>query len=149
MNYYKLLPALLLLSCTNPEKKPADKEGPATSVTDCYRYVNNKDTVTLKIIHVGENKTGTLVYNFFEKDRNEGTIQGYIKNGLLIADYSYRAEGMQSVRQLAFKKIGENWVEGYGDLDILGDTVRYLNIDSLDYSKGIVLKPFDCKESPH
>lgn len=146
MNKYLFL--LLLLACTNPDRKPADKAGPATSLVNCYRYINNQDTVVLKLITVGENMTGTLVYNFFEKDRNEGTIQGYIKDGVLLADYNFRAEGMQSLRQVAFKKTGDDYTEGYGEMDMSGEKMRFANTDSLDFSTGIVLKPFDCHERP-
>ena len=147
-NYKLLIPTLLLFACTNAEKKPADKEGPATNVANCYQYINKKDTVTLKIVAAGENVTGDLVYNFFEKDRNEGTIQGYIKDGVLIAIYSFRAEGMQSIRQVAFKKTGDGYTEGTGELDMAGAETRFVNIDSLDFSGSIVLKPFDCNDLP-
>ncbi len=145
MPNYKLLLPLFLFACNNPEKNPADNAGPATSPTSCYRYINNKDTVTLKLITVGENMTGILVYNFFEKDRNEGTIQGFIKNGILLVNYNFRSEGMYSQRQVAFKKTGDNYTEGFGEMEMIEEKMRFANTDSLDFSKGIVLKPFDCK----
>ncbi len=36
---------------------------------------------------------------------------------LLIADYSYNSEGIQSVRQIAFKKTGKTFIEGYGETE--------------------------------
>jgi hypothetical protein len=147
MNKYKLLiPTLFLFSCTNPEKKPADHAGPATVLGNCFRYINNRDTVTLKLVVVGENISGELVYDYFEKDRNVGSIQGTIKDSILIAEYLYMSEGTQNKRPVIFKKTGDSYTEGSGEMEMVGEKLQFHNPDSLDYSAGIVLKPVDCNE---
>ena len=82
-----------------------------------------------------------LNFNFIqlkEKDKNKGTIRGRITNGFLIADYTFMSEGTESVRQVAFKKQGSSFVEGYGnDLN---------NPDSLDFSNSFKLTEISCEE---
>jgi hypothetical protein len=67
----------LFFSCNNQQQestitKPVAKPGPF----NCYRYTNKNDTVILKTVFANDFITGTLVYNFYEKDKNKGTIQG-------------------------------------------------------------------------
>ena len=100
----------------------------------------------LKTISVNGYITGTLVYNFYEKDKNKGTIQGKMTGDLLVADYTFNAEGMESVRQVAFKKTGTAFIEGYGDIKTINDKAIFKNIDSLDFSHSPVLSEIDCEK---
>ena len=135
----------LFFSCNNHHQestinKPVTKPGQL----NCYRYVNNRDTVILRTTSVNGSITGTLVYNFYEKDKNKGTIQGQMKSELLIADYTYYSEGVQSVRQIAFKKNGKTFIEGYGEPETKNGKTIFKNIDSLDFNHSIILNEIDC-----
>ena len=99
----------LLVSCNqggkntrNPDSQP-DKAVKPTSQSNCYRYAGANDTITLNLIHTGDSITGTLVYNFKEKDDNSGILNGSMKGNILVAEYTFLSEGVQSVRQVAFK----------------------------------------------
>jgi hypothetical protein len=95
---------------------------------------------------IDKSVTGTLVYNIFQKDKNTGTIQGEMDGPLLIADYSFFAEGVNSVRQVAFKRIDNTFVEGTGEVaEQYGKTV-FKNIDSLDYDSHVVLTEAACEK---
>jgi hypothetical protein len=137
--------AILMISCNSPEKE-TDKSGTKdTSVTNCYRYTNKKDTVTLQLVRTGESLTGTLVYNLYEKDKNTGTIQGFMKKNLLVAEYKFVSEGMLSTRQVAFKWEGNTLIEGYGDSFRKNDKVYFKNLDSLSFSNSIKLTEINCQ----
>ncbi|CAN5840198.1 hypothetical protein BH11BAC7_BH11BAC7_00990 [soil metagenome] len=138
---------ILLFSCNNP---PSDSKTTDTTIvsttTQCYRYINNKDTVILKILETNGAIGGTLMYNFFEKDKNTGTFKGEMKGNLLIAQYTFMSEGMESVRAVAFKKSGENFIEGYGESEEKNGKDVFKNTDSLNFSNSILLSPHACEK---
>jgi hypothetical protein len=100
----------------------------------CYAWQSGKDSAVLNLQVAGEKVSGTLSYNLFEKDKNKGAITGNIKDDLIIADYTFQAEGMTSVREVVFKIDGGNLVEGMGDIDVDGDTARFKNKTELEFN---------------
>lgn len=99
----------------------------------CYSMTVNNDTATLRLNVIDSMVTGQLSYHWKEKDHNDGTLKGVVRDSLIIADYTFRSEGMLSVRQVVFKMNGTSLTEGYGDLNTSSDTVRFKNIASLNY----------------
>ena len=140
----KAIPILLLvsacLSC-NPQNRDAATTGSQqagsknTSTTHCYAYTSARDTILLTIIRTGDSVTGTLVYRLREKDSNTGTIRGRISGEIMVADYTFMSEGMLSIRQVAYKKEGEAWVEGYGE---------YTKPESLVFNSSMKLASVTC-----
>jgi hypothetical protein len=141
-----IISIIILFSACNDDKKVVDKKDAITKtdVLACYQYIKNKDTVVLKTINVNGFITGTLEYILFEKDKNQGTIQGQMKGDILVADYTFMSEGIQSVRQVAFKKMGSAFVEGYGDIENKDGKDYFKNIDSLKYQESMQLTAFEC-----
>ncbi|MEO5996613.1 MAG: hypothetical protein ABIN89_07775 [Chitinophagaceae bacterium] len=139
---------LCLYSCGNNQTREvaSNNASTKTSLLNCYRYINNNDTVLLKTILVNGFMTGTLVYNFYQKDKSRGTIQGKMKDSLLIADYTYMSEGTQSVRQVAFKLNGKTFIEGYGETENNNQKTIFKNIDSLNFDHSIVLGEVECEK---
>jgi hypothetical protein len=90
--------------------------------------------------------SGTLVYNFFEKDKNTGTIKGEMKGDVLVAEYTFMSEGMESVRAVAFKKIGKNFMEGYGESEEMNGKDVFKSTDALSFSNSVMLSPYDCEK---
>jgi hypothetical protein len=152
---YKLVITLsalyLLSSCTsqeNKDEKPGGSSGEIkneTSVTNCYQYAGMADTITLTLARTGETFTGTLVYHLKEKDSNTGTILGSKKGDILLADYTFMSEGVQSVRQVAFKQEGNTLVEGYGDIETRDDKVYFKDTDSLQFNSSMKLVEKPCQ----
>lgn len=137
--------AVLAVACKNTTDKETN-ETKAVQMGDpnCYMFAKDRDTVTLKFSTGNDSVAGTLVYNLFQKDRNVGTINGWKKGDMIIADYSYMSEGTNSIRQVAFKKVGDDWIEGYGDTKEENGKVVFINTDSLEYVPTLVLKKTDC-----
>lgn len=134
----------LFISCTKQKSNPKIDDGITANQQTCYRYINNKDTVELVATFADSTIAGVLVYKLFEKDKNTGTIQGYMKDDLLIADYSFTSEGINSIRQVVFKKMDGLLVEGHGEVAERSGKTVFETPDSLNYNNAISLKPIDC-----
>ncbi|WP_276484293.1 hypothetical protein [Paraflavitalea pollutisoli] len=151
---YKTLSTLalvsLLFSCQDEaaKKEPAaDAAKPAAAEQgiNCYEYINQADTVTLRLIHTGESISGILVYHLDGKDANKGTLQGNMRDSLLVANYSFMSEGMTSERQVVFKLDQGSLVEGYGERVVQNDKETFKDLSSLKFDSQIRLSPVECK----
>lgn len=140
--------ALCLLAACNNQTDQTKTITPAKeqNALACYSYIHDKDTVLLKTIDINGAVTGTLVYNFYEKDKNKGTIQGQMTGDLLIADYTFFSEGTQSVRQVAFKKSGTGFTEGYGEQEDKNGKLVFKNTGTLSFNHSILLTQANCEK---
>lgn len=118
---------------------------PDTVITNCYTYTSASDTILLNINQVKDSVTGTLVYKLKEKDSNHGTINGSMKDSILLADYTFVSEGVTSTRQVAFKKDHNNLVEGYGEVFNDNGKTSFKKPDSLIFSSSLVILKTNCE----
>ena len=116
------------------------------ALSGCYGWVVNNDSASMKISVEGNTIEGTLAYNWSEKDRNAGTLQGEVKDSLIIANYTFNSEGMSSVRQVVFKIQGDSLSEGFGDIDTSGDTTKFKNIAGLQFQNDRSFKTINCNQ---
>lgn len=139
-----------LVACNSEQKKQEESKENVTPTmltsTNCYRYTTNHDTVLLKTVTANDSVTGTLSYNYYQKDQNNGKIEGRIKGELLIADYLFMSEGVQSIRQVAFKMSGDSLIEGYGEIETKDGKSVFKNTSSLDFNQSAILKKVDCEK---
>lgn len=85
------------------------------SIAGCYVGRLAKDVYTLDITSDKNGIVGgVLDINNAEKDSSTGPIKGSYKNEILKADYTFQSEGVESVGWVAFKKIGDDFIRGYG-----------------------------------
>lgn len=151
---------IISASCTNENKTSkvndtaqiiaADTTFTATKPqersSDCYIYIKNRDTASLKINRAGEELTGDLSYKLFEKDSNKGTIAGEMKGDTIIAEYTFDSEGMRSVREVVFvKKDDGNIYEGTGEVIEKGGKMIFKDRTNLKFSPTIVFTKTNCK----
>jgi hypothetical protein len=107
-------------------------------IKGCYVAKLAKDVYTLNILEQkGRSISGKLDINNYEKDSSIGTIIGKYKNGILLADYTFQSEGIESVNQVAFKKIGNNFVRGYGQPDDETGT-RFVDTSKIVFDTSVV-----------
>ena len=136
----------LIISCNNQDQN--SKDGGKSTKNDliaCYRYANNNDTIILKTIKVGDAITGLLVYKLYQKDENAGTILGSMRGDLLVANYTFFSEGVEGVRQVAFKRSGNDFIEGFGETEQKPDRVVFKDLGSLSFNNSMILSVIDCK----
>lgn len=115
-------------------------------VTGCYVNISAKDTVKLKVETFPHVVTGTLFYNFFEKDKNTGEIEGRLMGDTLLADYTFMSEGIRSTRQVIFLIRDSIAIEGYGALEEKEGRMVFKDIREIDFSKGMKLIKVSCVE---
>ena len=155
MNRLFLILILFAAGCTSPtesssditETKSSNEKLNAADLEGCYLSVFNKDTSRLKIAANNNRVTGELSYKRFEKDSNTGTINGEIKDSLIVAYYTFEAEGTTSVREVVFKPSEKGLLEGFGDIEIskTGDTARFTNVAQLKFHENASFIKVDCK----
>ncbi len=114
-------------------------------VPGCYSWIAKKDSALLKLDVSGNDVSGDLKYFLYEKDNNKGTIRGTLQDSLIVADYTFQSEGMTSVRQVVFKIHGDSLTEGFGDIDMKGDSSRFKNISELQFQNERPFIKTDCK----
>lgn len=145
----------VLVSCKKEEEKQVETIPDALEkivveeqVSDeCYSGSIKKDTILMNLTIKGNEVTnGKLSYKFYEKDKNQGTLVGELKGDTLFADYTFMSEGVSSVRQVAFLKKGNTYVEGYGDVvDDNKGKVTFKDKKQLKFDGNVVLSKVDCK----
>ena len=145
--------AISLASCNKKAETEAKEtiapkvEAPAVVAVEkeCYQFTKNKDTVTLSFTRTNNDATGDLIYNWFEKDDSNGIFKGTFKGDTLVADYTFNAEGMSSVREVIFLKKGDVFLPGYGDMEEKNNKSVFRNPKKLQYDANVVLAKTDCK----
>lgn len=142
------IPLIFLASCNNSEKQSnkitstADKKN---GIVMCYTYSKDSSNVMMRITKNGNLITGDLVYDYFEKDKNTGTLKGQMQGDTLFAEYSFMSEGMSSVREVAFLKKENELIEGFGNMEEKAGKMVFKNKSALKFEKNITLKKSDCK----
>lgn len=152
MKYYLLFAPLVFTAACTSEKSEQTETSQETVTTEvvevpgCYSSIMGQDTMVLHLETTGQEVTGNLSYNFYEKDDNRGTLRGEMHGDTLLADYTFQSEGTKSVRQVAFLKKGEGFVEGYGDSEERNGKMVFKNTSALDFSSGTAFKKVPCAE---
>jgi hypothetical protein len=129
-----------------------DKTGAASGFSGdtriCYSNFRNRDTVLLSFTRNDTTINGELMYQFFQKDRNTGIINGTVKGDTIIADYKFNSEGTTSVRQVVFLKRGDELLEGFGDVEENNGKMVFRNISTLVFDSSMVFSLTDCTKLP-
>lgn len=139
--------------CTNNEQASGSEKDTTTSVTvaappvaqlECFVYQTSKDTVSLNLTGNSNAVKGNLLYSYFEKDRNSGTLAGQFRGDTLIADYTFNSEGKSSIRQVAFLRTTDGLIEGYGDVEEKDGRMQFKNTSTLNFGGQMILKKTNC-----
>lgn len=146
-----IIGVIVLVSC---KKNKQEEVSPDTvesakieeSAKQCFQLVANNDTITMVLnVNAHNEVNGELVYKIYEKDKNVGTIIGNIKGDTLIADYTFKFEGVSSVREVAFLKKAGTFIEGYGDLIETNGKMIFKDKKLLKFDSKMTLSRVDCE----
>ena len=136
-----LFAVAILISSGCKENQNQDENG---VITNCYDRVN-RDTIALITKTLGDSViTGLLRYKWFEKDENVGTIRGVFRGDTLFAQYNFRSEGSESIRDVVFLKRGNQMIEGIGPVEVIGTRQYFVNPKEIHFDSGIALTEGDC-----
>lgn len=142
---------LTMLNCKNKEQKTENsnaipqevaEETPTPLDLGCYIFDDGKNNVSLEITENSKEIRGSLTYALLEKDKNSGNFTGKLKDGILIANYTFQSEGAESIRQVAFKVDGDKLIEGYGELNNDGSTFK--DKKNINFTSKMPLTKADC-----
>jgi hypothetical protein len=158
---FTLVLLFALLSCGGSEQAGPATEGGSTvhgQATDtivssgepvklegCYRMVVQRDTATMYLNIIGNDVTGKLVYNHFEKDDNTGSIKGELRDNHIYADYIFQSEGGTSTREVAFRIRDTVLLEGHGEVEQHGDKMTFRHPGKLEYDTTHPFRKVDCR----
>lgn len=144
--------ALLFTACQSNDSaknevnhNAVDTNVVSISKTSCYVYIKKRDTAKLTFMSTNGITTGQLSYKLYEKDRNNGIIEGEMRGDTLLVDYTFNSEGKSSVRQVAFLKKGNQLIEGYGDVEEKNGKTVFKNTSTLTFGNSIVFEKVDCQ----
>ena len=126
------------------KSKPLTKEKPKGLQEGCYVYNTNRSTISLQVTKLKDSVSGTLLYALAEKDKNTGRFVGTVTNNLLVANYTFESEGVESIRQVAFKIKHDTLIEGYGETIKQGDKQVFKNLSALQFNSKFPLVQKDC-----
>ena len=130
--------AVIIFHKKRAEQQVATSTAPA--IVGCYVAHLSQDVYILKInSEDSENFAGVLSFQNFDKDSSHGTYMGTYHDDILLGEYSFSSEGTDSVRQVIFKKSGENFIEGFGPYDANGD--KFLDPNSVTYDPNSTFMP--------
>lgn len=142
---------LFLFSCASNKSKTTKDSIEKASImipkSSCYSSISSKDTILLKLEIFPNLVTGILKYNFFEKDKSQGSIEGKLIGDTIYADYSFTSEGKTSVREVAFLIKDNKVVEGFGDMTEQNGKLIFKNRKNINFSNGTHFNPIDCVEN--
>jgi len=115
-----------------------------TISSGCYSQISGRDTAMFQIENTKGSITGSLSYNIYQKDRNDGSFQGELTGDTLIGWYLFKSEGVMSVRQVAWRVKGNELLQGMGEMTERSDTMRFVNPDKLKFDNGRPFKKVEC-----
>jgi hypothetical protein len=141
---------LTMLHCKNKEENPENTNNQEITTEEKkldtlamgnYLFEDGKNLITFVIEENGNKIKGFLTYELAEKDKNSGKFSGKFENGILIGKYTFKSEGKESTREVAFKVDGDKLIEGYGELNDDGTTFK--DASNLNFTSKMPLTKID------
>ncbi|MGJ1204099.1 hypothetical protein [Sphingobacterium lactis] len=136
-----------MISCGNNagdgQAAGGDKEKKAWTAAELagkYSFAQGKDTILMDLRNQQDSLIGELSYSFDEKDRNNGEFRGVVQDSLVVGEYHFTSEGMNSVREIVFGIVPEGLVEGFGDVEEQDSLMVFKDKSTLRFDHGMILK---------
>ena len=128
---------------------PETPSTPATrDLTGCYMRVMARDTFVAKLQQQGNEITGKLSFDNYQKDGSTGQVRGRLENGLIKLVYSFQSEGTNSVMDVYFKPVNNELVRGIGEMETRGDTAYFKNPDAVSFPEKDKITRVPCEQVP-
>jgi len=120
-----------------------------TLAKGCYVSRFGKDVYTFNILSSQAGLiSGRLSYKSHLKSDSSGAFLGIFRDNILLGDYSFVSEGSSSIKQVIFKKAGENIVQGFGPSILADDKELFVNTNDIIFDSNFVFSvsaEADCK----
>lgn len=128
--HYLLLVPLMAWACSSPDNTAAADitdtalvstgryaaAAPLPALPACYLYAQNQDTLVLRLRSKSDDGeiNGDIMDRPGKKEDISGSFFGHMVGDTLIANHSFMQKGKRKVRQVAFLRRGDSWIEGKG-----------------------------------
>lgn len=111
-----------------------------TSVLDgehCWIYAHNKDTTQLQLTFSGNDFSGKLIYDNYQKDGSFGFYEGKLHGDTLIGNYRMMSEGMVSDLEKIYLLQDGKLDEGIGPMQDDGSDYKmvFVSYDSVKFGE--------------
>lgn len=137
--------AIIAMSVGKRQEHAVAPSATPDSILGCYQATIGKDVYTLRITALqGTRVQGSVAFTNYEKDSSSGTFDGTYDGKILLGNYTFDAEGMRSVRELAFQKTTNGFVEGFGPVTMTGDKEVFVDRSTISYDEGIKFESHPC-----
>ena len=134
--HFLLLFLFCFIACKKSNKAETvaavEEEKPAV-VGECYLSVSGQDSILMQFVVENTSVAGQLHYRFSQKDKSGGTLFGEMRGDTLVADYKFISEGIESEREVAFLRRGNELIEGFGDSEEKEGRVVFKNVLGLRF----------------
>jgi hypothetical protein len=117
---------------------------PDSIAAGCYSQIKGKDTALLQVQRTRGMVTGTLSYDYFEKDRNDGSFQGELVDDILRGWYLFKSEGIMSVREVAWQVKGDQLWPATGEMAEKADTMRFAQPGDIRFDSSRAFRKIEC-----
>lgn len=121
----------------NPPAEPV-------SVYECFRSVLQRDTMVACLQVKGNEITGRLTFDNFEKDWSSGDVHGTLHKDTIKLWYVFNSEGMKSVMEVYFLQDGPKLFRGIGDVATKGDTAYFTDKGAIRYVMNHAFEKLEC-----
>lgn len=145
--------AAFQFGCTQGNKDTAQQLSEVDSVisTRCFVAADGKDTADLKVDSLASGKIkGFLTINYFEKDKNEGEIDGTFKGDTLFVDYTFKIGTKNKAvykNPLALLRKDGKMVLGVGQIETSLGRSYFVKGKPINFERGrFVFDPVACKD---
>ena len=144
--YFLVLIVFIFAACKNQSKTTvaAKLANKITEPLTCYSYSKDSNNVMMQISIVDNIVKGDLQIEYYQKDKNTGKINGEMKGDTLYAEYTFMSEGLNSIREVAFLKNGNELTEGFGDVEERSGKTVFTNKSKLKFENNIHLTKTKC-----
>ena len=148
-----LLAVIVLSACAKKTEENQDTDADSTALSEsvnvendanCFAYQAKGDSAFMKMTITDGVVAGDLSYALAEKDKNKGTIDGKLIGDTLLVNYKFMSEGVESTREAAFLKKGNDWVEGFGPVEEKQGAMHFKDRSKLNFDNGLTFKAVDC-----
>lgn len=119
---------------------------PAESVPvyDCYRNVQQRDTMVACLLVKGNEITGRLTFDNFEKDGSSGEVHGTKYKDTIKLWYDFNSEGTRSVMEVYFLQNGPQLFRGIGEVATKDDTAYFTDRSAIRYVTNHAFEKVEC-----
>lgn len=142
--------AFIVLTACNNEDQSSKKDiiscsyPSAKTVSGCYMQTIQRDTIIANLFQQGNDITGTLVFDNYEKDGSKGNVTGKRYGDTLKLLYTFQSEGITSVMDIYFKLQNNNLLRGIGEMNTKADTAYFINPSAVTFPVSGTLSKVDC-----